>query len=287
MHMTIGNSCHTIYPLTKIQLTWHTIGPILAQNYTVIAPDNRGSGDSSIPANGDYSAETVAEDLKGILDFLNITQAYVFSHDKGAGLAAALAVKYRTLVKRVGFSEYLLPGYGYERFSAPMPNWDVYANWQLAFFSVPDVAEYFISGKEREMLAWYFFHASYSGMEAISHEHLDRYTTSISKPGFLRACFGYFASATVAADNRFFNATLRPNPLTQPVLTLGGEASAAPVSFLEQLWGPVGTDVIYDVVPKAGHWIGRMTSTQTSPMLHQLTTIEQLTRTPHGLQTGC
>jgi pimeloyl-ACP methyl ester carboxylesterase len=241
------------------KLTWHTIGPLLAQNYTVIAPDNRGNGDSSIPADGDYTAETQAGDLKDLLDFFNITETYVFSHDKGSGIAAALAAKYRSVVKRIGFSEYPLPGYGYETFANPTPTWDLYSNWQLAFFSVPDAAEYFISGRERQLLAWYFFHASYSGSEAVSQDHLDRYTTQISKPGFLRSTLDIFSNAIVAADNKFFNATLRQEPLTQPVLALGGEASLAPVSLIREIWGPVGTDVTPELVPKAGHWIGKWT----------------------------
>ncbi|OCL03335.1 alpha/beta-hydrolase [Glonium stellatum] len=234
-------------------LTWHTVGPILAQNYTVIAPDNRGAGDSSIPANGDYSSATEAEDLKGVLDLLNITQVYVFSHDKGASFATALAIKYPSLVKRLGVSENVLPGFGYESASAPSPSWDLYSNWQLAFFSVTDAAEFFISGKVREMLSWYFFHTSYSGMEAISQDHLNRYTTQISKPGFLRSCLGPFSNALVAQDNEFFSATLGPNPLTIPFLALAGEASLAP--FLQAFWGPVAKNLTAGVVPKAGHWI--------------------------------
>ncbi|KAH8821922.1 Alpha/Beta hydrolase protein [Xylogone sp. PMI_703] len=237
-------------------LTWHTIGPILAQNYTVIAPDNRGAGDSSIPPNGDYTAETGAEDLKGVLDFLNITKVYVFSHDKGVGLASALAVKYPSLVKLLGVSEYVLPGYGYEAWSTPSPTWDLYSNWQLAFFSIPDAAEYFISGRVREMLAWYFFHGSYSGSEAVSEDHLNRYTTQISKPGFLRACMNIFSIATVVADNKFFNQTLRANPLKMPILAMGGEASLAPLSVVNNGWKPVGTNVTTELVPKAGHWLG-------------------------------
>lgn len=62
-------------------LTWHTIGPILAQNYTVLAVDLRGMGSSSIPRDGDYSAETVSTDLQGVLDFLKINQTYVFSRE--------------------------------------------------------------------------------------------------------------------------------------------------------------------------------------------------------------
>lgn len=47
------------------------------------------------------------------------------------------------------------------------------------------------------MLAWYFVHASHSGIEAVSKSDLTRYTTEISKPGFLRAGLTYFAEAFV------------------------------------------------------------------------------------------
>lgn len=95
-------------------------------------------GDSSVPANYDYSAETVADDVKGVLDSLNINETYVFGHDKGTGVTAALTAKYRSLVKRVGFAEYVLPGYEYEAFFGPSPTWKLYSNWQLAFFSIQD-----------------------------------------------------------------------------------------------------------------------------------------------------
>lgn len=196
----------------------------------------------------------MSEDLKGVLDFLNITQVYVFGHDKGCGPTAALATKYPSLVKRVGFAEYVLPAFGYESAWTPSAAWDVYHSWQLAFFSVPDAAQYFIQGREREMLAWYFFQASYSGNSVIATDHLDRYTREISKAGFLRAGFGYFATATVTQDAAFFNATLGAHPLRQPVLVLGGESSLGPVA--KATWGPIGTDVTVDIIPKAGHWIG-------------------------------
>ncbi|MCJ1475147.1 hypothetical protein MMC13_003807 [Lambiella insularis] len=238
------------------QLTWHTIGPILAQNYTVITLDNRGMGDSSIPVNDDYSAETVASDVKGVLDFLQINETYVFGHDKGAGITAALTAQYRSVVRRVGIAEYPLPGFGYETASDPASSWSLYSNWQLGFFGVPDAAQYFIQGREREMLSWYFFHASYSGTTAVSQADLTQYADQISKPGFLRSGLSYFAEATVAADAAFFNMTVGRQPLAQPLLVMGGEASFAPISTLEQYFAPIGSNITYDVIPKAGHWIG-------------------------------
>lgn len=190
-----------------------------------------------------------------MLDFLKINQTYVFAHDKGCGPASALAAKHRSLVKRIGVSEFLLPGFGYENAWGPSYNWDLYQNWQLAFFSVPDAAQYFTQGKEKEMLTWYFYHASYSGNAAISNDHLERYTREISKAGFLRSGYEYFATRTVAKDAAFFNSTIRSNKLKQPMLVLGGESSLAPVAFAEALWGQTAENLTYDIIPKAGHWI--------------------------------
>ena len=197
--------------------------------------------------------------MKAILDFLNINQTYVFSHDKGAGIATALAAKYPQTVARLGVSEYPLPGFGYEQFWVPSSGggigWTQYNNWQLGFFSVPDAAQYFIQGQEKQMLAWYFFHSSYAGNDAISEDYLNRYATSISKLGFLRAMFGYFSVQTVTSDSQFFNSTVGKQKLGMPVLALGGEASLSSVSLIQQLFGPVASDLQADVVPKAGHWI--------------------------------
>ncbi|KAH7142218.1 Alpha/Beta hydrolase protein [Dactylonectria macrodidyma] len=236
-------------------LTWQFIGPILAQNYTVIAPDNRGAGDSSIPPDGNYSATASAADLKGVLDFLNVTSAYVFAHDKGVGMATALAIQHPDLVKRLALAEYGLPGFGYEEIATPAPYWDLYQNWQLAFFQVPDLAEFLMSGKEKQFLQWYFFHASYSGPASFSEDTVNRYATSISKPGFLRAMLGPFSTAAVYEDSKFFKGSLNNSRLEVPVLGMGGEASLGIESALRQTFEPISSDVQIDIIPKAGHWI--------------------------------
>lgn len=248
-------------------LTWQFIGPILAQNYTVIAPDNRGAGDSSIPLDGNYSATASAADLKGVLDFLNVSSAYVFAHDKGVGMATALAIQHPSLVKRLVLAEYPLPGFGYEQSSNPAPYWDLYQNWQLAFFQVPDLAEFLMSGKEKQFLEWYFFHGSYSGPASFSEDTVNRYTTSISKPGFLRAMLGPFSSATVYEDSQFFQAKLNGSRLRVPLLGMGGEASLGIKSILPQSFEPISSKLELDIVPKAGHWIGKFLATSTSMSL--------------------
>lgn len=236
-------------------LTWQFIGPILAQNYTVIAPDNRGAGDSSIPPDGNYSATASAADLKGVLDFLNVTSSYVFAHDKGVGMATALAIQHPNMVRRLALAEYGLPGFGYDQIATPAPFWDLYQNWQLAFFQVPDLAEFLMSGKEKQFLEWYFFHGSYSGTASFSEDTVNRYATSISKPGFLRAMLGPFSAATVYDDSKFFSSSLNGSRLDVPLLGMGGEASLGWESVLRQTYEPISSNLQVDIIPKAGHWI--------------------------------
>ncbi|KAI0549952.1 Alpha/Beta hydrolase protein [Xylaria curta] len=253
----------------QFSLTWQTIGPILAENYTVIAPDNRGAGASSIPPDGNYSATASAADLEGVLDFLNITSAYVFAHDKGVGMAVALALRNPGLVRRLGISEYPLPGFGYETFANPAPFWDLYQNPQLALFQIPDLAEYLIAGREKGFLEWYFYHGSYSGPTAFTEDTVNRYATSISKPGFLHAMFGPFSTASISADASFFKGALASQKLDMPVLGLGGEASTGIPSALHQLYDPIAENLEIDVIPKAGHWIGDENPAWTANRLAQ------------------
>jgi pimeloyl-ACP methyl ester carboxylesterase len=102
-------------------LMWHTIGPILAERFTVIAPDQRGAGMSTITPGG-YDKTTMAKDLAGLLDHLGIREIYLAGYDLGAGTAAAFAREYPGRVKRVAFLEFGLAGFGYEQFMMPSRN---------------------------------------------------------------------------------------------------------------------------------------------------------------------
>lgn len=80
------------------------IGPALAERFTVIAPDQRGVGMSSITPGG-YDKTTMARDLAGFLDKLGIGEVFLAGCDLGADTAAAFARDYRQRVKRIAFME--------------------------------------------------------------------------------------------------------------------------------------------------------------------------------------
>jgi pimeloyl-ACP methyl ester carboxylesterase len=110
-------------------LMWHTIGPVLAERFTVIAPDQRGVGMSTITPSG-YDKTTMAKDLAGLLDRLGVSEVYLAGYDLGAGSAAAFAGDNPQRVKRIAFMEFGLPGFGYEQFIDAVEGLD--AEFELA-----------------------------------------------------------------------------------------------------------------------------------------------------------
>jgi hypothetical protein len=89
------------------------------------------------------------------------------------------------------------------------------------FFSLPDITEFFISGKDKQILVWHFYHASYVGNSALSGNKLNRYSTTISKPVCLRSDLEDFAAEY--DDVAFFRSTLKASLLIMTVLVMGGE----------------------------------------------------------------
>ena len=61
---------------------WRHVMLALAKNYTVIAPDLRGIGDSSKPPTG-YDGKTVAEDIHQLVTKLGFNSIYLVGHDIG------------------------------------------------------------------------------------------------------------------------------------------------------------------------------------------------------------
>ena len=81
-------------------LMWHTIAPILAERFTVITPDLRGAGGSSVPPTG-YDKKTMAADMHELIKFMGYDNVFVAGYDLGSSVAYSLAARYPGKVARV------------------------------------------------------------------------------------------------------------------------------------------------------------------------------------------
>jgi pimeloyl-ACP methyl ester carboxylesterase len=229
-------------------LQWHTVAPRLAESYRVIVPDLPGCGGSSI-SRGGYDKKSLASVIHGLLQELGVSRVRVVGYDHGAGVAYNLAVSAPDLVSHLVFVEYVLPGCGYEKALLPTPEWHTGSNWQLALFTVPDVAEFAFRGRERELLTWFLWHGSFNPTPVI-REHLEEYVDQISKPGALRA--GIELYAAVWEDMKANQESMKTK-LQMPALGIGGSANAG--AFVGKAMAAVAENVEVAVVDKAGHWV--------------------------------
>ena len=79
---------------------WFAQIPTLSQHFKVITLDNRGSGKSDHPK-ASYELKTLADDVKGLMDFLKIDKAHVIGWATGAMIAQYLILNYPDRINKL------------------------------------------------------------------------------------------------------------------------------------------------------------------------------------------
>jgi pimeloyl-ACP methyl ester carboxylesterase len=79
---------------------WDQVAPLLAERYTVIAPDLLGHGQSAKPR-GDYSLGAYAASVRDLLVALGHRRATVVGHSLGGGVAMQFAYEYPPFAERL------------------------------------------------------------------------------------------------------------------------------------------------------------------------------------------
>jgi pimeloyl-ACP methyl ester carboxylesterase len=242
MHYVIGGQGDPIVLLHGWPQTWYEwrhIMPALAKNYTVIAPDLRGLGDSSKPVTG-YDGKTTAEDIYQLVSKLGYKDIFLVGHDFGVQVAYSYAAAHPNETKRLVILDVPIAGIG--------PGENITGLWWAQFHNVRDIPEMLVAGHEREYLTWFYKYSC--NPAAITKEDIDEYVSHYSAPGGMRAGFEYYRALS---DDIKQNKEYSNVKLPMPVLTLGGECSfgTAALDSMRLL----ATDVRGGVVPDTGHWI--------------------------------
>jgi haloacetate dehalogenase len=96
----------------RTHATWHRVAPSLAQRNTVVCPDLRGYGASTLPADqpghAQSSKRAMANDVVATMRMLGQEPFAVVGHDRGALVAARLALDHPNLVTRLVMMDALL-----------------------------------------------------------------------------------------------------------------------------------------------------------------------------------
>ena len=128
------------HPQTHVM--WHSVAPVLAQRFTVVATDLRGYGDSSKPAttadHEPYSKRAMARDQVAVMTALGYERFAVVGHDRGARCAYRLTLDHPHRVTQLAVLDIIPTLEMWDRWDRALS----LVNWHWSFlaqsFDVPE-----------------------------------------------------------------------------------------------------------------------------------------------------
>ena len=241
------------YP--QSHLIWHRVAPELAKEFTVVATDLRGYGQSEKPDglidHSNYSKRVMARDQLEVMHQLGHHSFYLCGHDRGARVSHRLAVDHPDAVERVMLLDISPTLAMYEQTSMDFAR----SYWWWFFLIQPaPFPESMIAGTPeiylQKKIGW-----GHAGLSAFTPETYAAYLSYVSDPATMHAmCEDYRAAATIdLMHDRADRDTGRK--IDCPVNVLWGEYGVVNRCFkpLED-WRRVANDVRGRTVP-CGHYI--------------------------------
>lgn len=237
---------------------WIPMFQEFGKDFTVIAPDLRGIGESSQPAAG-YDKKTMAADVHELVKSLGYKEIDLVGHDIGLMVAYAYAAQFPDEVEKLALLEAPIPGIG--------DYWNQIFNnektWHFHFvesaYALP-----LVKGRERIFLS-HFWDELAANSKGMSEESRVIYAKAYAKDGVMRDAFEMFKAfnRADAEDNRKFAST----KLTMPVLTIAGDGSMG--AILEGQAKLVATNVQSIVFADTGHWLTEERPNETKAELRK------------------
>ena len=249
-----------LHGFPQSHVMWHRIAPELAREYTVVAADLRGYGDSDRPEAGPdhagYAFRAMAADQVALMEALGFPRFAVVGHDRGARVTHRMALDHPDRVERLALLDILPTAYVFEHVDRRVAT----ANYHWFFLSQPaDLPERLIGGDPL-----YFLHRLLgswgSGVDAHAPEALREYERVFADPAARRAMIeDYRAAASIDLEHDTASAAAGLR-IAAPCLVLWGERGVVagnPTGPLE-VWRSLAADpasMIGGVIAGAGHFL--------------------------------
>jgi haloacetate dehalogenase len=197
----------------QTHMMWHALAPRLARDFTVIAPDLRGYGESSkpetTPDHMPYSTRLMAQDQIALMSHFGYEQFSVAGHDRGGRCAYRLALDHPGRVRKLAVLDIIATGEAFRR--ADMSFGLGY--WHWFFLAQPFPLPERMIGANPEN---YYFR---SGRERFHPEALADYLRCCQNPETIHAmCEDYRAAASI--DYQLDEADRGVKRIQCPVLAL-------------------------------------------------------------------
>ena len=243
-----------LHGIPETHLMWHKVAPRLARDFSVVAADLRGYGDSSkppsTPDHAPYSKRAMARDQIDVMRQLGFREFSVVGHDRGARCAYRMALDHPQSIRKLAVLDIVPTGDVFRRVDMSF----AIDFWVWFFLAQPaDLPERIIAANPQAMLdsmldGWSVI------PNAFSPEVRAEYSRAFANPPTLHAiCEEYRASATL--DHHYDEADRGRRRIVCPVLALWGGKSALGKWFdVPAVWRDWADDVRGRAI-KCGHFL--------------------------------
>jgi haloacetate dehalogenase len=236
----------------QTHLEWRHVALQLARNFTVVATDLRGYGDSSKPPDGEhheaYSKRAMALDQIEVMRQLGFERFAIVGHDRGGRVAHRMALDHPTAVAKLAVLDIVPTHTLYAQVSKALAT--VYFHWFFLIQPAP-LPETLLAGQAEFFLRNFPFRQLIP--RVIPEEVFSEYLRCFSDPDTLHAmCEDYRAAASIDLEHDSSDLTRK---IEQPLLALWGERGAMhPLYEVAETWRARASTVYAKALP-AGHWL--------------------------------
>lgn len=208
-----------LHGMPDTHLMWRDVAPPLAEQFTVVATDLRGHGDSGAPSPDDpevdYSMRGPARDQVEVMTALGFPRFGVAGHDRGARCAYRLAVDHPDRIGRLAVLDIVPTGDAFERADADF----ALGFWVWSFLAAPAPVPETLILRSPDAFVGHMLDAwcgdGFRFPEAVRARYIDQFHDERR----VRAiCAQYRAAATVDTPRDRENRARRP--IACPVLSL-------------------------------------------------------------------
>ena len=199
-HVSAGDSGSPVLLVHGFPETWwafHRLLPLLAEHHRVIAVDLRGFGQSAV-AGPQHNSATAAEDLRQLVEHLDLGPVHLLAQDVSGSTAYRLAHAHPEAVRSLTAVEMGLAGFGLEGFADVTRG----GSWHIGLLAAPShVAELLLTGHERELLGRWAFPTMTTVPEAVTADDVDEMARGYGRHGGWRGAMGLYRSMLTEGDD--------------------------------------------------------------------------------------
>jgi len=220
-HGGSGTPLLLLHGIPQAHLMWHKIVPALARDFTVVATDLRGYGDSGTPPttpdHAPYAMRALARDQVAVMRELGFTRFDVAGHDRGGRCAYRLALDHPEAVGKLAVLDIVPTGEAFRRADAAF----ALDYWVWSFLAAPHPVPERLIGAKPQLVLDHMLDSWATMPGAFTPAVRAEYLRAFRDPATIHAiCEEYRAAATL--DREHDAADQGTRRIACPLLALWG-----------------------------------------------------------------